>query len=275
MTGFQWSDGGDGFLVIGDKKLEYQSWGPSPEQAPTLIMLHEGLGCVELWRDFPQKLASETGFGVFVYSRAGHGKSDSCELPRPVDYMSVEAEQILPQVLDQIGFQRGVLLGHSDGASIASIYTGFRQDHRVRGLILIAPHFFTEDTGLEEIAQIRDEYETTDLRARMGKYHRDPDNAFRGWNDAWLDPEFKEWNIADAIDYFRIPVLAIQGTNDPYGTLAQIEEIEQRIYSPLDTEIIDGCEHAPHIEEPARTLSSIASYLERLQQIEAGKPLVA
>ena len=268
MNGFEWSDKATGFLSVDGKNLEYACWGLSPSEAPTLVMLHEGLGCVALWRDFPEQLAAATGFGVFVYSRAGYGQSSTAELPRPIDYMTREAIDILPQVLRHIGFQRGVLLGHSDGASIAAIYAGSIEDYRIRGLILIAPHFFTEEMGLEEIANAKTIYETTDMKSRMAKYHRDPDNAFRGWNDAWLNPEFEDWNVSEVIDYLRIPVLAVQGVNDPYGTLAQIEEIEQRIYSPVDTETIEECGHAPHLEFPERTIAAVSEFCARLERIE-------
>ena len=166
-------------------------------------MLHEGLGCTALWRDFPRQLTEATGFGVFAFSRAGYGQSDAAELPRPLDYMTREAIDVLPQVLDAIGFERGILLGHSDGASIAAIYAGSVEDFRVRGIVLMAPHFFTEPMGLAEIAKAKIAYEQSDLRAKMAKYHKDPDNAFHGWNDAWLHPQFKQWNIAEVIDYLK------------------------------------------------------------------------
>ncbi len=176
--------------------------------------------------------------------------------------------EALPQVLDQIAFRRGILLGHSDGASIAAIYAGGVQDHRIRGLVLIAPHFFTEPSGLAAIAEAREAFAAGGLRARMAKYHRDPEKAFRGWNDAWLDPGFADWNIADAIDYWRVPVLAIQGTEDRYGTRAQIAEIENRIYAPLDVVTIEGCGHAPHVEAPDKTLAEVAGFAKRLDRIE-------
>jgi pimeloyl-ACP methyl ester carboxylesterase len=232
-------------------------------------MLHEGLGCIDLWRDFPQKLAEATGFGVFAYSRAGYGQSDPVALPRPLDYMTREALETLPALLDAIGFRRGILLGHSDGASIAAIHAGSIEDFRVRGLVLMAPHFFTEPSGLAAIAAAREEYEQGSLRAKLAKYHRDADNAFRGWNDAWQNPGFKTWNISDCIDYWRVPTLAIQGVGDPYGTLAQIREIETRAYSPVDVEIFEGCKHAPHFEQPEKTLAAIADFCARLERIEA------
>ncbi len=176
---------------------------------------------------------------------------------------------MLPAVLDGIGFRRGVLLGHSDGATIAALYGGLSGDLRVRGLVLIAPHFFTEPEGLQAIADARLQYQTGNLRQRLGKYHADVDCAFTGWNDAWLDPEFRDWNVTDAIDHLRIPVLAIQGREDAYGTLAQIEEIENRIYSPLETELLSGCGHAPHLEQESKTLQAVTGFVDRLNRIEA------
>lgn len=175
---------GKGTVTAGGKSLEWLSFGPSPAEAPTLVLLHEGLGCAALWRDFPQRLAEATGWGVFVYSRAGYGQSDPVSLPRPLDYMTHEAVDVLPEVLDAFGFRRGVLMGHSDGATIAAIHAGSVADFRVRGIILMAPHFFTEDMGIAEIEKAKVGYETSDLRAKMAKYHRDPDNAFLGWNGA-------------------------------------------------------------------------------------------
>ncbi len=269
MAGFAWTDGWRGFLEANGKRIEAACFGPSPQKAPTLVLLHEGLGCLSLWRDFPRRLVEATGCGVFAYSRAGYGGSDPVDLPRPLDYMTREAVGTLPQILDAIGFRHGVLAGHSDGASIAAIYAGSVEDFRVRGLVLIAPHFFTEPEGLASIAEAKRAYETGDLRARLARHHRDVDNAFRGWNDAWLDPSFKAWNIADTIDYWRVPVLAIQGADDQYGTLAQIREIESRIYSPADIAILDDCRHAPHAEQPERTLALIAGFVARLERIEA------
>ena len=261
----------DGFLVFGGKRLEYRVAGPSPATAPTIILLHEGLGCAALWRDFPERLSQAIGFGVFAYSRAGYGASDPVSLPRPLDYMTREATEVLPPLLDAIGFQRGILMGHSDGATIAAIFGGSVIDHRVRGLVLMAPHFFAEPTGLAEIAKARDAYETTDLRAKLAKYHSNPDNAFRGWNDSWLHPDFINWNVADVIDYWRIPVLGIQGRQDQYGTLDQIAEMETRSYAPVDVAILDDCRHVPHQEQPDQVLRHVADFCTRLERIEAEK----
>ncbi|WP_323784888.1 alpha/beta hydrolase [Thalassovita sp.] len=268
MMQVDWTDGKTGFLTAGGKSLEYACIGPAPDQAPTIVMLHEGLGCLALWRDFPQRVAQATGCGVFVYSRAGYGQSDPADLPRPLDYMTREAVDVLPEVLDGFGFRQGILMGHSDGATIAAIYAGSVEDFRVRGLILMAPHFFTEEMGLTEIAKAKELFETGDLKSKMAKYHRDPENTFRGWNDSWLAPGFKSWNVGEVIDYLRIPVLAIQGRDDQYGTLAQIDEIDSRIYSPLDTAILDDCRHSPQSDQPEQTLAAIADFTARLIRIE-------
>ncbi len=264
----EWSESPAGKVSVGAFNLEYACYGPPPTKAPTLVLLHEGLGCCALWRDFPERLSHITGLGVFVYSRAGYGQSDPVALPRPLDYMTREAEDVLGPVLDQAGVQSAILLGHSDGASIATIYAGSTSDQRVRGLILVAPHFFTEPAGLAAIAEAGQAFESGNLRERMAKYHRNPDVAFKGWHDAWTDPGFVSWNIADAIDHLRIPVLAIQGRDDAYGTLAQIEELESRIYSPLETLTLDDCGHAPHLEQQALTLSAIEEFCARLVRLE-------
>jgi len=259
-----WNTEGPCVLTIGGKRLEYRCIGPAPRDAPTLVLLHEGLGCVALWRDFPDRLAKVTGLGVFVYSRAGYGQSDPAELPRPLDFMTREAVDVLPQVLDAVGIGKAVLIGHSDGASIAAIHGGQVRDPRIAGLVLMAPHFFTEEMGLAEIAKTREVYEQTDMARRMGKYHRNPDNAFRGWNGVWLDPDFKSWNIAGVIDMIAVPVLALQGRDDQYGTQAQIEVIQERIRAPLDVVILDDCRHSPQFEQPEKTLEAVAQFATRL-----------
>src|SRR5271170_444371 len=161
----------EGFLDLAPLRLEYRMIGPRPDAAPTIVMLHEGLGCVGLWGAFPEQLASATGAGVFVYSRAGYGKSSPGKLPRSVNFMDEEALDVLPRLLAAIGFERGILFGHSDGASIATIYAGSVQDHRVRGLVLMAPHFFTEEMGLAAIRRTRDEFATGTLHDKLTRWH--------------------------------------------------------------------------------------------------------
>jgi len=253
-----------GFLTFGSQRLEYRMIGPRPDAAPTLVMLHEGLGCVGLWGDFPDKLQAATGAGVFVYSRAGYGKSGPVKLPRPLSYMHDEARDVLPRLLDAIGFQRGLLLGHSDGASIATIYAGTHQDHRVGGLVLIAPHFFTEDPGIASIEEARKAYATTDLRAKLARWHADVDNAFKGWNGAWLDPEFRKWDITEQLAYVRVPVLIVQGEDDQYGTVKQIEIAQEECYCPVEVALLPGVKHSPQRDAPEATLKTIADFTARI-----------
>jgi pimeloyl-ACP methyl ester carboxylesterase len=258
-----------GFLDIGSQHLEYRMIGPRPAEAPTLVLLHEGLGCVGLWGDFPEKLQQATGCGVFVYSRAGYGKSSPVKLPRPLSYMHDEARDTLPKLLDAIGFQRGLLIGHSDGASIAAIYAGSHQDHRVGGLMLIAPHFFTEDTGVASIAEAKKAYETGDLRQRLARWHANVDNAFTGWNDAWLDPEFRKWDITEFLAYIRVPLLIVQGHDDQYGTVKQIEIAERECYCPVEVALLEDAKHSPQREAPDATLKAITDFTARIMQANA------
>lgn len=260
MTSFRWTEGAAGEVSACGKRLEAVAYGPPPHQAPTIVMLHEGLGCVALWRDFPAKLAAATGHGVFAYSRAGYGRSDPVDLPRPLDYMSREARFSLPAVLDAIDFKRGVLLGHSDGASIAAIYAGENADGRIGGLVLMAPHLFAEAMGLASIAEAGHAYESSDLRAKLAKYHAHADGAFHGWNDAWLDPGFKAWNIEDRVGRWRVPALVIQGAEDQYGTLKQVRAIEARSPTPVQSLILEACRHSPHFDQPQATLEAIVRF---------------
>ncbi|MDE2061356.1 MAG: alpha/beta hydrolase [Bradyrhizobium sp.] len=264
-----------GFLRIGDSDLEYRMIGPLPSEAPTIVMLHEGLGSAALWGDFPRALQAATGMGVFVYSRAGYGASSPVTLPRPLDYMSREGLDLLPALLDTIGFQRGALLGHSDGASIAAIYAGGTGDHRVRGVVLIAPHFFVEDVSVASIAAIRKTYETTELRTKLARWHSNVDNAFYGWNDAWLDPNFRQWDISGYLAYIRVPIAILQGANDQYGTIRQIELAKEECYCPVDVTLIPQSGHSPHREAPERTLAAVSEFVRRILIVHEGSGIRA
>jgi len=259
-----------GFLTIGASDLEYRMIGPAPDDAPTIVMLHEGLGCTGLWGDFPDRLQAATSAGVLVYSRAGYGASTPVTLPRPLDYMHIEALEILPKLLDAIGFRRGLLLGHSDGASIAAIYAGGAQDHRVRGLAMIAPHFVVEDISVTSIAEIKTAYETTGLKTKLARWHRDVDNAFYGWNDAWLDPKFRSWDISEYLAYIRVPVAILQGADDQYGTIRQIEIAQEECYCPVEVTMIPGAGHSPFREAPEATLDAISEFAERILYTHEG-----
>ena len=256
-------------LIIDGVGLETRWLGPDPAEAPTLVLLHEGLGCIGTWGRFPERLVEATGCGVFAYSRAGYGRSDPILPPRPLTYMHDEALHSLPALLDRIGLHRGILVGHSDGASIATIYAGGVQDHRIRGLVLMAPHFFTEQMGLDGIARTKAAFETSDLRARLARHHGDnTDGAFRGWSQAWLDPAFQAWDIREYLRYIRVPVLLVQGLDDQYGTLAQVECARAETLCPLETLLLERCGHAPHHEATQATLKGIGAFVRHLLEIE-------
>ena len=256
--------GDEGFLDLPPMRLEYRMIGPRPDAAPTIVMLHQGLGCVGIWGAFPEQLASATGAGVFVYSRAGCGKSSPAKLPRPLTFMDEEALDVLPRVLDAIGFQRGILFGHSDGASIATIYAGGVQDHRVRGVVLMAPHFFTEAMGLAEIRRTREQFAAGPLRDRLKRWHADVDATFLGWVEPWLNPDFENWDITDALGYIRVPILVVQGADDEYGTLRQVEAVPEECYCPVETVVLPGARHSPYRDAPEATLEVTAGFINRL-----------
>ncbi|HEV7264969.1 MAG TPA: alpha/beta hydrolase [Falsiroseomonas sp.] len=263
----------DASFALDGRRIEASWWGPGPEVVPTLVLLHEGLGCVALWRDFPKRLAAATGFGVFAYSRFGYGQSDSVPLPRPLTYMQDEAQQLLGRVLDAAGIRRCVLVGHSDGASIALTYAGSFQDPRMRGIALLAPHVMVEPFCIGEIERARDRWNTTDLRARMARYHRDPDAAFLGWNGAWLDPGFAAvLELQPEIAHVRVPVLVVQGGADPYGTLEHLRIIERESYCPVDSLVLPGIGHSPHLEAPGPTLDAVSDFARRIFRVH--EPIV-
>ena len=253
-----------GFLDLDPLRLEYRMIGPRPDAAPTIVMLHEGLGSVGLWGSFPDAVAEATGAGVFVYSRAGYGKSKPGAMPRSIAFMHEEACTVLPRVLAAIGFQRGLLLGHSDGASIATIYAGSVQDHRVRGLVLIAPHFFIEDMGIAEIERANAAFISGELREKLKRWHADVDCAFRSWSEPWLHPDFRKWDITEALGYIRVPILIVQGEDDQYGTLKQIAVAQQECFCPVEAAVLPGVRHAPHREAPEQTLKVVADFINRL-----------
>lgn len=255
---------------VGGRRVEAQWHGPPADRSPTLVLLHEGLGSVAAWKQFPHQLAERTGYGVLVYSRPGYGRSDPVPVPRPLTYMHDEARDVLPAVLDQARIRKAILVGHSDGASIAAIYAGGVQDFRVRGLVLIAPHFFVEDMGLRSIEAARQAYETGDLRHRLAKYHREVDVAFWGWNRAWLDPAFRSWRIDEHLAYIRVPILVVQGRDDPYGTLVQVETAERETYCPVEVALLEGAGHAPQADKPEETLAAISAFVRRVLTTHEG-----
>jgi pimeloyl-ACP methyl ester carboxylesterase len=246
------------YLVDG-RRLEAVKIEARQPKLPTLVMLHEGLGSVTHWKDFPFRLAEKTGAGIFVYSRYGHGASDALQEPRSVSFMHREAQVVLPEILQRAEIERPLLLGHSDGASIAIIYAGTFPDSPA-GLILEAPHLFVEDISIASITQARETYKTTDLPQRLASYHANVDSMFWGWNNIWLDPNFRDWNIESFLDSIRCPVLVLQGAQDEYGTLRQVDAIKTRIPSAC-TVILDNCRHAPHRDQPQATLAAISEFV--------------
>jgi pimeloyl-ACP methyl ester carboxylesterase len=255
------------FVIAGGHRLEYERIA-GRRSAPVLVLLHEGLGSVALWRDFPAKLAAATACPVLAYSRYGYGRSDPLAAPHRPRYMHDEALVTLPELRQALELRDVVLVGHSDGASIALIHAGAGR-WPVRGLVLEAPHVFVEDVSIASIAAAREAYEKGGLRERLARYHADVDSAFRGWNDAWLDPAFRDWNITEYLPGVRCPLLAIQGADDEYGTLKQIEAIERGVAGPFEKLILRGCKHSPHRDQESAVLAAIARFIARLQAAES------
>ena len=247
-------------LIVRGVRLEYQRIGQTRSDRPTIVMLHEGLGSVSMWRDFPAQLATATGAPLLLYSRQGYGRSGRLNGKRPVTYLHAEALEVLPSLLEQLDIRCPVLFGHSDGGSIALIHAG-SSDRSLAGVIVMAPHVMVEEISIKGIAAVRRAYLTTDLRARLARYHENVDDAFWGWNDIWLDPAFRSWNIEEFLPRIRTPVLAIQGEKDEYGTMAQIEHIE-RAAPRVTTVRLQNCGHAPHRDQPAVVLERIVHWLD-------------
>jgi len=251
-----------GEVEVTGKRLEILSLEPGNASAATIVMLHEGLGSVAVWKDFPQRLAARTGCRVLVYSRYGHGNSDKLAEKRPVDFMHHEGEVVLPELLDKLNIEHPILLGHSDGGSIALICAG-RYPGRVRALILEAPHVFVEDLSVVSIVAAKVAYQTTNLRNKLGIYHDDVDATFWGWNDIWLDPRFRSWNIESYLESIRCPVLCIQGEQDEYGMPAQVNTIAARV-AGAQVVMLPDCAHSPHRDQRDATLAKMAEFVERI-----------
>jgi pimeloyl-ACP methyl ester carboxylesterase len=247
-------------LTAAGRRLDYQWLPPASGDRPTLVFLHEGLGSIELWKDFPAQVAAATGCGTLAYSRYGYGRSDVLQEKRGVDYMHREALESLPAVLAARGITAPVLIGHSDGASIALIHAG-AQHWPVTGLVLMAPHVFVEDVTVASIAEAKVAYRTTDLAQKLGRYHQNVDRTFWGWNDIWLAPPFRAWNIEDVLPAITAPLLLIQGADDEYGTAAQLDAIARGVKGPVETLVLPRCKHAPHRDQPEATQQAIVRFV--------------
>jgi pimeloyl-ACP methyl ester carboxylesterase len=253
------------FATVAGRCIEYAAIPGDTGSAPTLVFLHEGLGSVALWRDFPRKVARRLNAPALVYSRFGYGESDGLEAARTPRFMHEEALEVLPSLLDQLGIERPVLVGHSDGASIAMIHAA-AAGRLVRGLVCLAPHVFVEPVCVQSIAKVRESYFKTDLRQRLEKYHARVDDAFLGWADIWLHPEFLTWSIEDLIGRIEQPMLLIQGRDDEYGTLAQLDRIEARVKGPTSRLVLPDCGHSPHRDQEAAVLDAIVAFVRDLPQ---------
>jgi pimeloyl-ACP methyl ester carboxylesterase len=250
-------------LEVRGQRLEYRFVGPAPRQAPTIVFLHEGLGSVAAWRDFPDGVAAATGCGALVYSRRGYGTSDPVGGPRPIRFMHDEALLVLPAVLAHFELSEVILFGHSDGASISLIYAGAGLGP-IRGLVLEAPHVFVEPVCLDSISRIAAAYETTDLRRKLERYHgRNTDSMFRAWAEVWLDPEFAHWNIEEFLPAITTPVLVLQGEDDEYGTIRQVEAILGQVGGPAEALVLPRTGHSPHRDRPAEVLTAAAGFIRR------------
>ncbi|MBM4205122.1 MAG: alpha/beta hydrolase [Gammaproteobacteria bacterium] len=257
-----------GVLAVSKRQIEYARYPASKVGLPVIVLLHEGLGCVSMWRDFPERLAAQTGAEVFAYSRPGYGGSSPVELPRPVEYMHVEALEVLPWVLDAADIGECLLVGHSDGGSIALISAVDALKSHMRGLVLLAAHVFNEAITVANIEAATAAYASTYMKEKLARHHGDNvDVAFSGWSGVWLSPGFRDWNIESCLSRITTPMLVIQGEDDIYGTLAQVDAIRGGVAARIETEVWPACGHSPHREVPERLLARIDIFLQALDQV--------
>ena len=255
-----------GFVAAGGHRLEYVLY--PGRRRPTLVFLHEGLGCVSLWRDFPARVALATGCRTLVYSRYGYGRYDVLAAPRRPDYMHVEALEVLPEVLRRFEIERPVLIGHSDGASIALIHGGDGR-WQCAGIAVLAPHVFVEEISLRGIAETVKVFETTDLPQKLARHHQDARRTFYGWADIWRHPDFRTWNIEECLPGLRCRVLAIQGEDDEYASMAHLERIAAAALDApdVDQRRLADCRHSPHRDQADAVLAAVAGFVGRVAQM--------
>ena len=253
------------FLTVDGVKLEVKRF-PGSAGKPTLVFLHEGLGCIDMWWDFPARLSYISGCPALVYSRRGYGRSAPCDVPRPLTYMHYEGLEVLPDLLKTAETADHVLIGHSDGGSIALINAGGAPAPGLKAVITMAAHVFCETLSVTSIAQAKTLYEEADLRSRLAKYHLDNvDGAFWGWNKAWLDPEFMRWNIQEYLPKIIVPQLVMQGYDDPYGTIAQVEAIERLSAGPVKVLMLKNCGHSPYKDQAQKSLEAASDFISRIE----------
>jgi pimeloyl-ACP methyl ester carboxylesterase len=263
-----------GFLTVDGVQLEYRhiSGQTASDEAPTLVLLHEGLGCVGLWKDFPERLAQAAGLAVFLWSRAGFGRSDPITLPRPLDYLEQETPMVA-EVLHAARIERSVLIGHSDGGTIALLHAASGRAEGTLAIITMAVHVFVEDVTIEGILATKRTWQEGDLRARLARWHgANVDNAFHGWCDTWLDPAFRDWNIVRRLRDIRVPVLVMQGADDEYGTAAQVETIARQVSGPVETMLLPVAGHSPHIDQPDAVIAAISRFVRQHAARAAAPP---
>lgn len=257
------------YFYINSKKIETVWYGPSPQDAPTLVFLHHGLGCAATWHDYPKMLAAATQCGALVYSRFGYGNSDPCSLPRPVRFLHDEALNILPKLLAAKGVRDCILIGHSDGGSISIIYAGGTAAQPLRGVITEAAHVFFEDKTFPAQLKARESYEKGTLRQKLEKYHgSNTECAFLGWNNTWMSLEFADWDLREYLSNIKVPMLVIQGEDDEYGTVAQVSAIKERMISDLEVLMIPECGHSPHQEQEKITFQAMVGFIKKMLRID-------
>ena len=251
------------FVDVAGKRLHVRRLG-GDFTGPPLIFLHEGLGSVELWREFAEDVVAGSGHPGFVYSRYGNGLSTPLTEPRQPDYMHVEAIETLPRIVERHFDEPPILMGHSDGASIALIYAG--SGYPVKGLVLIAPHVFVEPETIASISSLSNDFPTSELPEKMAKYHTEADTTFRGWADIWLSPEFRDWDISGFVPGIRCPTLLIQGEADEYGTIDQLDAIDSRLTSAAERLMVPDAEHSPHLSHPELVTPAVVDFISRLDR---------
>jgi pimeloyl-ACP methyl ester carboxylesterase len=259
------------FIDAAGRRLHARWLSPEFAGAP-LVFLHEGLGSVELWRAFPAELVTASQHPGFVYSRYGNGWSSPLGEPRPVDYMHTEALHVLPEIIGRVVGQTPILVGHSDGASIALIYAGSGQ--RAEGLILLAPHVLVEPVGIHGITAIRDGFDESGLGTRMAAYHHQPETTFHGWAEVWLSPGFRSWNIEEYLPAIDCPLLLIQGEEDEYGTMKHVELIEAAVAGPVERLVVPGTGHSPHLADSESVVAAAARFIAAISAGDNRRPLL-